>query len=158
YAWCLRKENSLGGRQQEHSDDGKGEHSHGEERRGKPHAWLLKLARSTGKEEDCREEHGVREILARAITRFARLGDTPDRVGPHRCRLRRAADLIEIRHERMRVSRRILEWLLRDANGIGLLYVGRKAPGIEVRELLVAGLLRGEELHEHRGVNDQRLA
>ena len=57
----------------------------------------------------------------------------------------------------MRVGGAILEWLLREPRFVGLLHVGRKTLGIKASELFVAGILRGEEFHEHRGVNDQRL-
>ncbi|PYL89953.1 MAG: hypothetical protein DMF16_05810 [Verrucomicrobia bacterium] len=96
--------------------------------------------------------------MAGAIARITRLVDPPLRVGPRCRRFRRAADLVKIRHKWVRVGGAILEWLLREPCFVGLLHVGRKTLGIKARELFVAGVLRSEELHEHRGVNDQRLA
>ena len=125
---------------------------------GKSHSWLLELSRRTGKEEHGREEHGVGEILAGAIARFARLSDPPGCVGSGCRRFRRATDLVKLRHKRVRVGGAILEWLLREPGVVGLLHVGRKTLGIKACELFVTGVLRGEKLHEHRSMDDQRLA
>src|SRR5437588_3149237 len=150
--------NSLGGRHEQHSNNGESEHRHAEGSSGKPHAWLFKLPRRARKEEDRSKKHGVGQILAGAIARITRLVDPPLGVGPRCRRFRRAADLVKIRHKWVRVGSAILEWLLREPCFVGLLHVGRKTLGIKARELFVAGVLRSEELHEHRGVNDQRLA
>ena len=155
--WSLWKDRFSGGGHEEHSDSGKNEERHAEGRGEKPHAWLFKLPRRARKEEDRSKKHGVGEILAGAIARITRLVDPPLRVGPRCRRFRRAADLVKIRHKWVRVGGAILEWLLGELRIVGLLHVGRKTLGIKARELFVAGMLRGEELHEHRGVNDQSL-
>src|SRR5947207_7799397 len=156
--WSLRKGRFSGRRHEEHSNNGESEHRHTEGSSGKPHAWLLKLPRRARKEEDRSKKHGVGEILAGAIARITRLGDPRRCVSPSCRRFRGAADLVEIRHKWVRISSAILEWLLRDPCIVGLLHVGGKTLSIKARELFVAGVLRSEELHEHRGVNDQRLA
>ena len=68
------------------------------------------------------------------------------------------AEQARISETMLRISGAILKWLLREPGVVGLLHVRRKTLGIKARELFVAGVLRGEELHEHRGVDDQRLA
>src|SRR6266576_5516908 len=156
--WSLRKGRFSGRGHEEHSDNGKNKQRHAEACGEEPHSWLLKLARRASKEEHGGEEHGVGEILTGAIARFTCLGDPPHSLGSRCRRFRRAADLVEIRHKRVRVGSAILEWLLREPCFVGLLHVGRKTLGIKAREVFVAGVLRSEELHEHRGVNDQRLA
>src|SRR5205823_12544219 len=156
--WSLRKGRFSGRGQEEHSDNGKNKHCHTEGRGVKPHSWRFKLSRRAGKEEHSGKEDGVGEILTGAITRIARLDNPPHRLGPRRRRFRRAADLVKIRHKWVRVGGAILERLLSEPCFIGLLHVGRKTLGIKARELFVAGVLRSEELHEHRGVNDKRLA
>src|SRR5438309_6318137 len=167
-SWCSRLalidvwfgvcgKNALGGRHEEHSDNGESEHCHTEGRSGKPHSRLFKLPRRARKEEDRSKKHGVGEILTGAIARIARLGDPRRCVSPSCRRFRGAADLVEVRHKWVRVGSAILEWLLREPCFVGLLHIGRKTLGIKARELFVAGVLRSEELHEHRGVNDQRL-
>src|SRR5437762_6518249 len=150
--------NSLSSRHEEHSDDGKNEHCHTEGRGVKPHSWRFKLSCRAGKEEHSGKEDGVGEILAGAITRIARLGEPRRCVSPRGRRFLGAADLVKIRHKWVRVGSAILEWLLREPCFVGLLHIGRKTLGIKAGELFVASLLRSEELHEHRGVNDQRLA
>src|SRR5207237_6432840 len=156
--WSLRKGRFSGRGHEKHSDNGKNKQRHAEGCGEKPHSWLLKLARRASKEEHGGKEHGVGEILTGAIARFARLGDPPHSLGSRCRRFRRAADLVKIRHKWVRVGCAILEWLLREPCFVGLLHVGRKTLGIKAGELFVASLLRSEELHEHRGVNDQRLA
>src|SRR5438874_7708037 len=156
--WSLRKGRFSGRGHKEHSDNGKSEHRYAESRGVKPHSWRFKLSRRAGKEEHGGKEHGVGEILTGAITRIARLDNPPHRLGPRCRRFRRAADLVKIRHKWVRVGGTILERLLREPCFVGLLHVGRKTLGIKARELFVAGVLRSEDLHEHRGVNDQRLA
>src|SRR5438270_12650632 len=152
------EKNSLGGRHEEHSNNGESEHRHTEGSSGKPHAWLFKLPRRARKEEDRSKKHGVGEILAGAIARITRLGDPRRCISPSCRRFRGAADLVEIRHKWVRISSAILEWLLREPRIVSVPHVGRKTLSIKARELFVAGVLRSEELHEHRGVNDQRLA
>src|SRR6266404_5720382 len=110
----------------------------------KPHSWLFKLPRRAGKEEHGGEEHGVGEILAGAIARFARLGDPPHGVGPHCGCFHGAAHLVKIWHEWVRVGGGIFEWLLRKPCIVGFLHVGRKTLCIKAREIVVAGVLRGE--------------
>src|SRR5437667_9572722 len=156
--WSLRKGRFSGRGHEEHSDNGKNEHCDTEGCGEKPHSWRFKLSRRAGKEEDRSKKHGVGEILTGAIARITRLVDPPLGVGPRCRRFRRAADLVKIRHKWVRVGSAILERLLREPCFVGLLHVGRKTLGIKARELFVAGVLRSEELHEHRGVNDQRLA
>src|SRR5437667_301389 len=80
--WSLWKDRFSGGGHEEHSDSGKNEERHAEGRGEKPHAWLFKLPRRAGKEEDRSKEHGVGKVLARAIARLARLDDPPRCVGP----------------------------------------------------------------------------
>src|SRR5437868_9977716 len=69
-SWCSRLalidvwfgvcgKNSLGGRHEEHSDNGESEHCHTEGRSGKPHSRLFKLPRRARKEEDRSKKHGI---------------------------------------------------------------------------------------------------
>src|SRR5437868_10299250 len=51
--------NSLGGRHEEHSDNGESEQRHTEGSSGKPHSWLFKLPRRARKEEDRSKKHGI---------------------------------------------------------------------------------------------------
>ena len=154
----VRYWHSLGCGHEEHSDGGKNEQCHTEGRGEKPHSWLFKLPCRAGEEEHGSEEDGVGEILAGAIARFARFGDPLCCISPSGGRFRGAAHLVKIRHEWVRVGCAVLEWLLREPGIVGFLHVRWKTLGIKTRELVVAGVLRREELHEHRGVNDQRLA
>src|SRR3977135_4520784 len=157
-AFGLLKEHSLGCGHEQRSDDGENEYRHCKNGGREPHARLFKLPRRASEEEHGGEEHGVGEKLPGTISRFARLDEPLHRIGPRRRRVRGAADLVKIRHEWVRISGAILEWLLRKPCVAGLLHVRRKPLGIKAREPFVTGLLRGEELHEHRGVDDQRLA
>src|SRR6266550_4684031 len=75
--WSLRKGRFSGRGHEEHSDSGESEQRHTEGSSGKPHAWLFKLPRRAGKEEDRSKKHGVGEILAGAIARITRLVDPP---------------------------------------------------------------------------------
>src|SRR6267378_58928 len=112
--WSLWKERFSGRGHEKHSDDGKNEQRHAKDRGEKPYSWLFKLPRCAGKEEHGGKQHGVGEILAGAIARFARLSDPSRRVRPGCGRFRCAADLVKIRHKGMRVGGAILEWLLRE--------------------------------------------
>jgi hypothetical protein len=96
--------------------------------------------------------------LTGAIPHLARLGDAFCRFSSCRGCLGDAADFIELGHKRVWIGRAIRERLLREPGIVGFPYVGWKPVGIIAHELFVAGVVCGDELHEHRGMNNQRLA
>src|SRR5436190_14470012 len=139
------------------ADNSIAENSDGEAKRDDTDAALLESASGVGEKEDCREQDGVGEILARNITELARFGYFRSGSSIRLCGLARAPNFIEVRHKWMRVSLWILKRLLRQPGIVRFPHVGRKSLRVKVRQFFVTRLLRCEQLHEHGGMNARRL-
>src|SRR5437868_14433450 len=140
-------------RKHQRPDNRKRKNSHSKSECDDTHPALLELSRGAGEEKHCGKQDSVREVLTGNSAGVARFLQATRSLSVSLGGLARSPHFVEFRHKRMRIG----VWIFKRPFGqpcvVSLAHIGWKTFDVKIRQLLVARLLSGEQLHKHRGVN-----